>query len=118
MNHDSCRKRWYLFPLIGAAALFVFSLAVMLLWNGVLAPVVSVPSVSLWQAMGLLVLAKILFGGFHGPCRRPPWMRHGHPGEPWCDLTPEERARLRDAVAERTGDAAAGGGSHPPAGCR
>ncbi len=110
MNHHSCRKRWILFPLIGAAALFVFSLAVMLLWNGVLTSVVAVRSVSLWQAMGLLVLAKILFGGFHGPHRRPPWMRHGPGGESWCDLTPDERARLRDAMCQRFGDE-----SRPPA---
>jgi hypothetical protein len=48
----------------------VVALAVYGLWNGVLTEVVGVKTVTYWQALGILVLARILFGGFpgrHGP---------------------------------------------------
>jgi hypothetical protein len=38
---------------------------VMLLWNNVLAEVTTVKIVTYWQAMGLLLLSKVLFGGFN-----------------------------------------------------
>lgn len=38
---------------------------VMLLWNGLLPEILGVKTISYWQAMGILVLSKILFGGFH-----------------------------------------------------
>ena len=54
------------FTLIAAAGLALLAWVVMLLWNGVLAKVVQVSVVTYWQALGLLVLSKILFGGFRG----------------------------------------------------
>lgn len=44
---------------------------VMLLWNGVLPQVTAARSISYWQAVGLLLLARILVGGLkgHGDCR-------------------------------------------------
>ena len=44
-------------------AIFIFAAIVMYLWNMVLVPVLGVGLVTYWQAMGILVLAKILFGG-------------------------------------------------------
>ncbi len=51
----------------------VFGYFVMLLWNGVLPHVTAARSISYWQAVGLLLLARILVGGLkgHGGC-------HGH----------------------------------------
>jgi len=51
---------------IATAGLFVFSGAVMLLWNNVVPAVFHIGTVTLWQAMGILVLSKLLFGGFRG----------------------------------------------------
>jgi hypothetical protein len=50
-----------------------FGYFVMLLWNGVLPHVTAAQPISYWQAVGLLVLARILVGGLkgHGGC-------HGH----------------------------------------
>lgn len=36
----------------------------MWLWNAILPDVIFVNAVTYWQAMGILVLSKILFGGF------------------------------------------------------
>jgi hypothetical protein len=44
----------------------VLALAVMLLWNTALAGALGVPAISFWQALGILLLARILFGGFKG----------------------------------------------------
>ena len=65
-------KKWYyivpavivLAPL--AIALFVFlgGGVVMLLWNWLLPPLFGWREVTFWQALGLLALCRILFGGF------------------------------------------------------
>lgn len=52
----------------------VFGYFVMLLWNGVLPHVTAAGSLSYWQAVGLLVLARILVGGLKG---------HGHGHGHW-----------------------------------
>ena len=43
----------------------VFSFIVQWLWNSVLTNVLSVNTITFWQAFGVLILAKILFGGLH-----------------------------------------------------
>lgn len=96
-------------------ALFIFigGEVVMLLWNW-LAPLFGLPLVSFWQALALLALCRILFGGFgfHGG-RRP--LYRGRIGERmadrmvdrlaerWQHMTPEERERFRQRVRERCG---------------
>jgi hypothetical protein len=72
-----------------------FSLAVMLLWNALLPAIIGVAVINYWQALGLLVLARILFGGF-GPGRH--FGHHGHRGfdrnalrEKWANMSDEER---------------------------
>lgn len=50
---------------LGAALLLFlcFSLVVMLLWNALLPSLFGIAALSYWQAMGLLLLCRILFGG-------------------------------------------------------
>ncbi|HCL06093.1 MAG TPA: hypothetical protein DHW64_09070 [Chitinophagaceae bacterium] len=52
--------------MIAIACFALLAWVVMLLWNGVLTEVVQVATVTYWQALGLLILSKILFGGFRG----------------------------------------------------
>lgn len=106
MNNHPCRRFRFLFPLgilviVGAASGVVYGL-----WNGVLVDVLGVKVISYWQALGLLILAKILFGGFPG--RRcggfgPPW-KHRMMMEHWQSLTPEQREQMRDEMRRRFGD--------------
>ena len=93
------RRHWALrFPIflvIGAVAIAAFSAIVMLLWNW-LAPVLfHLPAITLVQALGLLVLSRILFGSFGGGHRGPRhhWRRRMR--ERWGQMTPEERERFR-----------------------
>jgi len=73
------RSRWtrfiLLFILIGPIAILVFGGIVMLLWNNALAPVLHISTVTFWQALGILVLSKILFSSFSGGAGRryPSW---------------------------------------------
>ena len=65
-------------------ALAASSLAVMVLWNWLVPTVFGLPMIRFWQALGLLVLSKILFGRSWGPRRRH-WPRrmksHEHDGQ-------------------------------------
>lgn len=71
------------------------------LWNALLPALFGWPVVGFWQALGLLVLARLLFGGLGGPGRGGPW---GHRmRERWSRMNPEERDRLRSRMRERFG---------------
>lgn len=49
--------------IIAAAALaIIFGLLIQWLWNELMPPIFGLPEVSYWQAVGLVVLAHILFG--------------------------------------------------------
>ena len=64
-----------------AVAITVFSFVTMHLWNWLMPAVFGLRTITWVQALGLLVLGKILFGGFHrhgGGCRGRRWKdRHG-----------------------------------------
>jgi hypothetical protein len=84
------------------------------LWNWLLPSIFGWPPITFWQALGLLVLCRILFGGVGG--------RGGYRGsarrrmsERWQAMTPEERQEFRQRVRRRCGfdssaDARTGGG--------
>jgi hypothetical protein len=72
------------------------------LWNWLLPPLFGWREITLWQALGILVLCRILFGGLgmHGSARS----RIRRRMEERCEhLTPEERERLRQRMRERFG---------------
>jgi hypothetical protein len=80
--------------LFAALAIPLFGFVVMWLWNWLMPAVFGLHAISFWQALGLLVLSKILFTGFHG--------RPGYPGDwrmrfirRWDQMTPEERDKFR-----------------------
>ena len=83
-------------------ALFAFGSIVMLLWNAILPEVANVSRINFWQALGILVLSKILFGGFRGG-----W--GGGPRHQWKEemekklsgMTPEEKEKFKQAWRNR-----------------
>jgi hypothetical protein len=83
--------KFLLFILLAAT---VFSFVVMWLWNRLMPAIFSLHAISFWQALGLLVLSRILFGGFHG---RPGFAMHWRQRmmERWEQMTPEEREKFR-----------------------
>ena len=68
---------------LGLALAVVFGGGLMLLWNYVVPGVFHLPAITFWQAVALLVLARLLTGRIgHGRHRRH-WFRHrGHCGAP------------------------------------
>jgi len=97
------KRRFFFFPLIGLAALLLFGGLVMLLWNAVLPAVAPVKALSYWQGVGLLLLSRILFGGFRGgPWRGRPEHRGGPAfQEKWRNMSAEERVSFKEAWKER-----------------
>lgn len=50
---------------IGVLFALLFGLLVLAVWNWVIPAVFGGPQLNYWQAVGLLILAKLLLGGFH-----------------------------------------------------
>jgi hypothetical protein len=87
---------------IVAVALVVFGYVTMHLWNWLMPAVFGLHAIGFTQALGLIVLSKILFGGFHRPRGgRRGWK--GHMEERWGQMTPEQRERLRAGMRGRWG---------------
>jgi len=83
--------------------LALFTWIVMHLWNWLLPALFGWHLITYWQALGILVLSKILFGGFRGG--RPGPGRHWRRRiiERWESMTPEEREKFRQQVGGRCG---------------
>ncbi len=73
MNYH--RRRLFFIPLI-ALGLVLLGYVTMLLWNALLPDLFNISAITFWQALGLLVLARLLFGGHH-PHRNPRWTMYG-----------------------------------------
>lgn len=78
-------------PLVmGAVIVAALGLLVMSLWNALLPALIGVKSIGFWQALGLLVLCRILFGGLgFRPGMFGGMRRRMH--ERWMQMTPEQR---------------------------
>jgi hypothetical protein len=86
--------------------LFVFigGEIVLHLWNWLLPPLFGWRMIGFWQALGILVLCRILFGGHGfrgGPRRDWGWRRRW--SERWEKMTPEEREKMRERWRGRCG---------------
>ncbi|MFL5742093.1 MAG: hypothetical protein ACJ75B_17855 [Flavisolibacter sp.] len=90
-RHRARRLFWIApFAILG---ILVFGGIVMLLWNNILSPVLHVSVLSFWQALGILVLSKILFSSFGGGgYRRGNWRQKMM----WENLSPEQKEKFRD----------------------
>jgi hypothetical protein len=98
------RNRWLrVVGFVLLAALFVGAVGalVMLLWNWLLPPLVGARAIGFWQAVGLLVLSRILFGGLRRGGWHWGWRRRMR--ERWARMTPEERERFREGMRSRCG---------------
>jgi hypothetical protein len=87
--------KFFLFFLLALAGLAVFSGIVLLLWNALLPELFHLPVISFWQAAGLLILSKILFGGFRGGCGGFGGRWRHKMQQRWMDMSPEERERFK-----------------------
>jgi hypothetical protein len=92
------RRKWFfLIPVFIAAFILIGGEVVMHLWNWLLPALFGWRTITFWQALGLLLLCRILFGG----------LGHGGPRRRGCRgrMSPEERDKFRDVVRARWGGA-------------
>lgn len=107
-------RRFFLFAplaLLGFLGFIAFGgYLVQLLWNWLLPDLFGWPAVTFWQALGLLALSRILFGGIGGRRGGHGW--HGRKARArfrermagrWHDLPDEKRERIRAKMRERFG---------------
>src|SRR5215831_3996162 len=94
-------RMFFMMIFFAAAFVAVFGFIVMNLWNAILPAVIHVGAITFWQAVGILLLGRILFGGFPGGGwrGRHQWRRRMY--EKWNDMTPEQREKLQQAWRER-----------------
>jgi hypothetical protein len=95
------RKKFIFIPFLVAGALALVSYVVMQLWNHLLPDILHTGTIDFWQAMGLFILAKILFGFGRGGRGGAPWMRHRM--ERFKNMSPEEQERFREQMRSRCG---------------
>lgn len=111
------KKKWIFIAPAAILGLVLFITigggVVQLLWNWLLPPLFGWREITFWQALGLLALCRILFGGFgHGGSRSGIRRRTAdrvadrivdRMSERWTAMTPEERERFRQRLRERFG---------------
>ena len=100
------KRRWILrgmkIMVLVLLAAAVLSFVIMSLWNWLMPGLFALHRISFWQALGLLLLSKILFGGFRG--RRGSYAHwRGRMMERWEQMTPEEREKFREGMKGRCG---------------
>jgi hypothetical protein len=103
------RRKWiFIVPaaILGMALLaFLGGVIVQNLWNWILPPLFGWRELTFWQALGLLVLSRILFGGsgWRGSSGSARSRIRRRMEERCRNMTPEERERFRQRMRERWG---------------
>ncbi|WP_216843043.1 hypothetical protein [Granulicella sp. S190] len=97
MNHHPVHRavKFAMFALVGGVAIGFF---VKVMWNILMPPIFGWHMITFWQGLGLFVLSKVLFGGFHRHSGggRNRWRRGMK--ERWENMTPEEREKFRSGM--------------------
>jgi hypothetical protein len=89
--HMHARLRWGKIVVLVALGVAALGWVVMALWNWLLPAVFAgAREIGYLQAMGLLLLSRILFGGFHGRGGHAHWRQHR-----LAQMTPEEREKFQ-----------------------
>lgn len=88
-------KYFFRCTVFGVIAVAVFGLVTMWLWNWLIPALFNGPQLTYWQALGMLILSKILFSGLGGK-------RHGQQGPSpyWKQRFYEKFSNMSDADRE------------------
>ncbi|MBL7811716.1 MAG: hypothetical protein JNL57_05790 [Bacteroidetes bacterium] len=97
--------KYVLYAILFACMAALMAGAVMWLWNALLPEITGWKTISYWQALGLLVLMRLLSGGFrfgsHGKHRFAGPHGRGHLRDKWMNMTEEEKLRFRQEWKKR-----------------
>lgn len=78
------------------------STIVMLLWNWLMPDLFGLTAINFWQSAGLILLSKILFGGFrksHHGHDGPPWKKHWQ--QKWQSIPEDKREKWKKHFADK-----------------
>lgn len=92
-----CRSKCWAFAALAVVAIAALSYVVMLLWNNVVISLADgIHAIDYCHAVGLLILSRILFGGFRGG-------HHGHHHKCCGDqsMTADEEEKVRCGLFNR-----------------
>jgi hypothetical protein len=101
-------KKWiFVVPLAILAMLLFIAIGgevVLKLWNWLLPALFGWRQITFWQAVGLMTLCRILFGGFgRRGFRRSSFRSRMERWERWQQRTPEEQERFRHGILQGCG---------------
>ncbi|MDR3715428.1 MAG: hypothetical protein P4L51_21685 [Puia sp.] len=85
--------------LLVITGIFLFGNITTLLWNALMPVIFHLPIINFWQALGLLLLTKILFGGFRGGPRL--HAKRDHLRQAWMNMNPEQREKFKQEWGQR-----------------
>jgi len=98
------KGRFIFIPIAVAAFITLASFVVMLLWNNLMPGIFHLGLITFWQAMGLFVLCKILFGfgkgGHRGGFGGGQWRRQ-RMEEHFKNMTPEQKEKFKQKMGDR-----------------
>ena len=97
------KGRFIFIPLAAAAFLSITGLVVMNLWNYLLPSILHVGMITFWQALGIFILCKILFGFGRGGQRMgggAPWMRRKME-ERFKNMSPDEKEKFKARMSDK-----------------
>ncbi|MEZ2338275.1 hypothetical protein AB6735_21680 [Mucilaginibacter sp. RCC_168] len=98
------RGRFIFIPLAVAAFLSLISFVVMQLWNNLLPDILHLGTITFWQAMGIFILCKLLFGFGKGG-GRPGWGGGGfmraRMAERFKNMSPEQQEKFKAKMRDR-----------------
>lgn len=94
-NYDSSTTKGKVFYIVGhvmvgllfaVAFAIVFAFLVKLIWNSLMPAIFDLREITFWQAFGIIILAKLLFGSF-GNHRHDRWKKDSRYTPPWHRLS-------------------------------
>ncbi len=97
------KRKWIIVvaPVLIAIFVLIGGEVVLHLWNWLLPDLFGWRQIAFWQAVGLLALCRILFGGLGSHGHRPNFRRRM--SERWDRMTPEKREKFRQVMRSRCG---------------
>ena len=108
MNRSSWLLRGLKFLLFAVLFLAIVGQFFMILWNKLVPEIFNGPVISFWQGLGLLLLSRILFGGWGrggaGWARRRNAWKQKIAGR-MATMTPEEQEKFRQKMQSACGPA-------------
>jgi hypothetical protein len=103
MIKDMKRGVWIAkFFVFGLLALTLIGFVTMSLWNWLVPLLFSGPVITFWQALGLLLLSKILFWSFGGKSHHPSGAWKGYyMKKRWNSMNAEEREQFKQKMRDK-----------------